>query len=153
MYFRSGSNLSRPSIVFSYLSRLVSCANGMSKKGESPYMVNTIPPLNMSLASLGSAPDQNTSTPSFLKIFATQSKLFLYRLLASIDLHSRLDCVDRHRGIASRPSQCMMPAMKREGSLHRDQARHTSNSKRTHCSELFSRSHISLRKLLNRRIT
>jgi hypothetical protein len=49
MYFRSGSTRSMSSILFS-------------------YMVNTIPPLMISLASLGNAPLQNVRTPSCLKI-------------------------------------------------------------------------------------
>lgn len=56
-----------------------------SKRSKSTYIVNTIPPLKISLASLGTAPDQNVIMPSSLKIFAAQSKLFLYRLRASID--------------------------------------------------------------------
>jgi hypothetical protein len=57
-YFLSGSNLSMASIDFS-------------------YMVNTIPPLSINRASLGTAPDQNVKMPSFLKIDAAHAKLFL----------------------------------------------------------------------------
>jgi hypothetical protein len=49
------------------------------------YIVNTIPPLRIKRPNLGTAPDQNVNNPSFLKILATQSKLFLYELRASID--------------------------------------------------------------------
>lgn len=48
-------------------------------------MVKTIPPLSISLANLGTAPDQKVKTPSFLNIFAAHAKLFLYSFLASID--------------------------------------------------------------------
>ena len=48
-------------------------------------MVNTIPPLSISRARRGTAPDQNVKIPSCLKIFAAQTKLFLYSLRASID--------------------------------------------------------------------
>lgn len=48
-------------------------------------MVNTIPPLKISLANRGTAPDQNVKTPSSLNIFDAQTKLFLYSFLASID--------------------------------------------------------------------
>lgn len=40
-------------------------------------MVNTMPPLMINLASLGTAPDQKVSRPSSLKILAAQTKLFL----------------------------------------------------------------------------
>ena len=49
------------------------------------YIVKTIPPLIISLASRGTAPDQNVRIPSSLKIRAAQEKLFLYSFLASID--------------------------------------------------------------------
>ena len=83
-YFLSGSSLSSPSIVFSYL------WGGLVKKPLNPaslptYIVNTMPPLSISLASRGTAPDQNVKMPSFLKILAAQAKLFLYSFLASID--------------------------------------------------------------------
>lgn len=64
-YLLSGSNLSIKSILFSYI-------------------VNTIPPLNINLTSLGNAPLQNVNNPSFFAISAAHAKLFLYRLLASI---------------------------------------------------------------------
>ena len=48
-------------------------------------MVNTIPPLSTSRARRGTAPDQNVKIPSCLKIFAAQTKLFLYSFRASID--------------------------------------------------------------------
>jgi hypothetical protein len=48
-------------------------------------MVNTIPPLNISLASRGTAPDQNVRIPSSLNILAAQTKLFRYSFLDSID--------------------------------------------------------------------
>lgn len=64
-YLFSGSNRSIKSILFSYI-------------------VNTIPPLKINLANLGTAPLQNVNTPSFLAIDAAHAKLFLYRLLASI---------------------------------------------------------------------
>ena len=40
-------------------------------------IVNTIPPLMISLASRGMAPDHSVRTPSSLKILAAQTKLFL----------------------------------------------------------------------------
>jgi hypothetical protein len=43
----------------------------------STHIVNTIPPLSTSRASLGTAPDQNVITPSFLKMDAAHAKLFL----------------------------------------------------------------------------
>lgn len=49
------------------------------------YIVKTIPPLIISLASRGTAPDQKVRSPSSLKIRAAQEKLFLYSFLASID--------------------------------------------------------------------
>ena len=55
-------------------------------------MVKTIPPLIISLASRGTAPDQNVRIPSSLKIRAAQEKLFLYSFLASIDC--MLDLLD-----------------------------------------------------------
>ncbi len=63
MYFFSGSNLSIKSMLFS-------------------YMVNTIPPLNISLTNLGTAPLQNVNTPSFLQINAAHANVFLYNCLA-----------------------------------------------------------------------
>ena len=48
-------------------------------------MVNTIPPLSISRARRGTAPDQKVKIPSCLKIFAAQTKLFLYSFRASID--------------------------------------------------------------------
>lgn len=65
MYLFSGSNLSIKSILFSYI-------------------VNTIPPLNINLASLGTAPLQSVKNPSFFTIVAAHAKLFLYKCLASI---------------------------------------------------------------------
>ena len=56
-------------------------------------MVKTIPPLMISLASRGTAPDQNVRIPSSLKIRAAQEKLFLYSFLASIDC--MLDLLDK----------------------------------------------------------
>ena len=82
MYFLSGSKLSRASIVFSYLLTISTYGNS---KRDSTYIVNTIPPLMISRANLGSAPDQKVKTPSCLKIRAAQAKLFLYSLRASID--------------------------------------------------------------------
>ena len=71
-------------MVFSYL-----CAELVEKilntASLSTYIVNTIPPLSISLANRGTAPDQNVKMPSFLKILAAQAKLFLYSFLASID--------------------------------------------------------------------
>lgn len=60
-----------------------------------PYIVKTIPPLIISLASRGTAPDQNVKIPSSLKIRAAQEKLFLYSFLASIDC--MLDLLDNQR--------------------------------------------------------
>lgn len=54
-------------------------------KRKVPYMVKTMPPLKISLPSLGTAPDQKVRTPSSLKIRAAQLKLFLYSCFASID--------------------------------------------------------------------
>ena len=48
-------------------------------------MVNTMPPLSMSLASRGTAPDQRVKKPSLLTIFVAHSKLCLYSFRASID--------------------------------------------------------------------
>ena len=48
-------------------------------------MVKTIPPLMISRAKRGTAPDQNVRTPSSLKILEAQTKLFLYSFLASMD--------------------------------------------------------------------
>ena len=76
MYFRSGSSLSSPSIVCSYLGYW-SDLRYLGQARGSTYIVNTIPPLNISLASRGTAPDQKVKTPSFLNIFTTQSRLFL----------------------------------------------------------------------------
>lgn len=56
-----------------------------STDGCKTHIVKTIPPLRISRPSLGSAPDQKVKIPSFLKILATQSRLFLYALRASID--------------------------------------------------------------------
>lgn len=44
---------------------------------KSTYMVNTMPPLMMSLARRGTAPDQKVRMPSSLKMRAAQTKLFL----------------------------------------------------------------------------
>lgn len=49
------------------------------------YIVNTIPPLSISRAKRGTAPDQNVIIPSSLNILAAQTKLFLYSFGASID--------------------------------------------------------------------
>ena len=70
-------------MVFSYLEMIngTTCAKGV----DLTHIVNTMPPLNTNLTSLGTAPDQNVKMPSFLNIFAAQTKLFLYSLLASID--------------------------------------------------------------------
>ena len=54
IYFFSGSNLSIKSILFSYI-------------------VNTIPPLNISRTNLGSAPLQNVKRPSFLNMVAASA--------------------------------------------------------------------------------
>jgi len=51
----------------------------------STHIVNTIPPLKISRANLGTAPDQKVRIPSSLKILAAQTKLFLYSFRASID--------------------------------------------------------------------
>ena len=83
MYFRSGSSLSRPSIVFSYLQRGQLSYNAVSHSGT--YIVKTIPPLSTNLASRGTAPDQKVKTPSDLNIFAAHTKLFLYSFRASMD--------------------------------------------------------------------
>ena len=48
-------------------------------------MVKTMPPLNISLASRGTAPDQRVKKPSFFTILVAHSKLFLYSFRASID--------------------------------------------------------------------
>ena len=48
-------------------------------------MVKTMPPLSMSLASRGTAPDQRVKKPSLLTIFVAHSKLCLYSFRASID--------------------------------------------------------------------
>lgn len=48
-------------------------------------MVKTMPPLNISLASRGTAPDQSVKKPSFFTILVAHSKLFLYSFRASID--------------------------------------------------------------------
>ena len=84
MYWRSGSNLSNPSIVFSYLQCLAIWIETPQPLKQT-HIVNTIPPLRISLANRGTAPDQKVITPSCLKIFATQTKLFLYSFRASID--------------------------------------------------------------------
>lgn len=47
--------------------------------------MNTMPPLKTSLASRGTAPDQNVKMPSSLNIRVAQAKLFLYSFLASMD--------------------------------------------------------------------
>ena len=52
---------------------------------QGTYIVKTIPPLNINLASRGTAPDQNVLTPSFLSILAAHVKLFLYSDRASMD--------------------------------------------------------------------
>ena len=49
------------------------------------YIVKTIPPLRINLASRGTAPDQKVKTPSSLNILAAQAKLLLYSLRASMD--------------------------------------------------------------------
>ena len=48
-------------------------------------MVNTIPPLSISLASLGKAPDQKVNMPSSLKMRVAHTKLFRYSVRASMD--------------------------------------------------------------------
>lgn len=48
------------------------------------YIVNTIPPLSISLTNLGNAPDHSVNTPSFRTSWLPQSQLFLYRCFASI---------------------------------------------------------------------
>lgn len=48
------------------------------------YIENTIPPLNINLASLGTAPLRNLNTPSYLTSLVVQCRLFLYSVLASI---------------------------------------------------------------------
>lgn len=60
------------------------------------YIVNTIPPLSISRAKRGTAPDQNVIMPSSLNILAAQTKLFLYSLLASIDC--MLAALSQYRG-------------------------------------------------------
>ena len=49
------------------------------------YIVNTMPPLNISRPSRGRAPDQKVNTPSSRNIRAAQAKLLRYSFFASID--------------------------------------------------------------------
>lgn len=62
------------------------------------HIVNTIPPLSMSLANLGNAPDQKVKIPSSLKMRVAHTKLFRYSFRASMDCmlchggNSQLDC-------------------------------------------------------------
>jgi hypothetical protein len=99
IYFLSGSIVSSPSIVFSYLSnekipsqqrsppsytKRHTLCRGRKKGYLATHMVNTIPPLSTNLTNLGTAPDQNTLTPSSPNILFTQTHVFPYSLLASI---------------------------------------------------------------------
>lgn len=56
-----------------------------AEEEELAYMVKTMPPLRMSLASLGVAPAQKAVNFSSLKMRAAQLKEFLYSLEASMD--------------------------------------------------------------------
>lgn len=49
------------------------------------YMVNTMPPLSISRASLGKAPDQKVRMPSSLKMRVAHTRLFRYSVRASMD--------------------------------------------------------------------
>lgn len=82
IYFLSGSSLSSASIVFSYLTII---NQKPSQRVLHTYIVNTMPPLMISLPSRGTAPDQKVKIPSSLNIRTAHMKLFLYSFLASID--------------------------------------------------------------------
>ena len=103
IYCRLGSHRSRTSMVFSYLlrqtgqysllARIIYLQPRITRKRKDDQktdMVNTIPPLSTSLASLGRAPDQKVKIPSSLKMRAAQTRLFLYSLRASIDCILRM---------------------------------------------------------------
>ena len=68
-------------MVFSYLEKSAI----RIERTEATHIVNTIPPLSINLARRGTAPDQKVIILSCLKIFAAQTKLFLYSFRASID--------------------------------------------------------------------
>lgn len=147
----------------------VECQSGILRSTTpATYIVNTIPPLKISLANRGTAPDQKVKTPSFLKILAAQTRLFLYSFLASIDCilpnHKLLGCqvsdpyrlpgLDHIEGL-SNISKLVNISFRwlNEPDLHRDQSRKASYPKRTHYSKFLSRLHVSLSKLLDHGVT
>ena len=128
IYLLSGSAISKSSIVFS-------------------YMVNTIPPLSVSLTSRGRAPDQKVRTPSSRKILAAQTKLFLYSDRAEIDCIRVLivsrGCVTYliNDEPLARPSRSRDV---RRHFLHGNQAGHASQAKRAGCSQFLPWRHVAL---------
>jgi hypothetical protein len=98
-YLLSGSNLSMRSILFSYI-------------------VNTIPPLNINLTNLGSAPLQKVKIPSFFAIRAAQA--VLVETPGFYALHSSFNSV------------------KRLGNVNSNKASNTPNSKRGDGTQFLS---------------
>lgn len=69
---------SRPATLYSSRTCCMQLANETDPdEYQEANIVNTIPPLRISRARRGTAPDQKVKIPSSLKILAAQTKLFL----------------------------------------------------------------------------
>ena len=136
-----------------------------------PYAAKTMPPLNDSRISLGTAPDQKAKTLSSLKIWTAQFKVLRYTLRAS------MDCILVQKLVSGRSTKIaeeehsyrvlivsngivtylklisMRSVWMKILTLHCDYASHCTNAKRAEGSNFLSRSDISLSNLPQSRIT
>lgn len=115
-------------------------------------MVKTMPPLSISLASRGTAPDQNVKIPSSLKIRAAQLKLFLYSCDASIDC---IRVLTVSSGIVTylKQSETEQTRLGRRCDLHSDYASHTADTEGANGTQLLAGSDVTLCKLLQSGVT
>ena len=134
-------------MVFSYLVGRQLLNLGHTAVERTAYIVNTIPPLKMSLPKRGKAPDQKVRMPSSLKIRAAQLRLLLYSCLASIDCILVLIV---SRGIVAYLRLHISLARRRNRfiNVHCDDACHSPEAERAEASKLLSRFNIALRHLL-----